>query len=109
MIPDELLDVQARLCQAMGNHARLKIVHTLREGEKNVSELVALTGYAEGLISRHLGILRHAGIVVAERRASHVVYRIANPKIMTVCDLMQEILAEQLRQRSRAFSAPINH
>jgi DNA-binding transcriptional ArsR family regulator len=104
MIPDEILEIQAQLCQAMGNITRLKIVHNLREGEKNASELIALTGCTQGMTSRHLGILRQAGIVVAERRGSHVVYRIANPKIMTVCDLMREVLAEQLSQHSKLYA-----
>jgi DNA-binding transcriptional ArsR family regulator len=104
MIPDELLEIQARLCQAMGNITRLKIVHNLREGEQNASDLIALTGCTQGMISRHLGILRQAGIVIAEKRRSHIVYRIANPKIITVCDLMREVLAEQFSQRSKALT-----
>jgi DNA-binding transcriptional ArsR family regulator len=104
MIPDELMAIQAQLCQAMGNTTRLKIVHNLREGKKNASELSTLTGSSQGMIYRHLGILRQAGIIVAERHGSHIVYRIANPKVMTVCDLMREVLAEQLSLRSKAFT-----
>ncbi|MBN2388629.1 MAG: helix-turn-helix transcriptional regulator [Anaerolineales bacterium] len=100
MIPDELLDIQANLCQAMGHRMRLKIVHGLREGEKKVSTLVELTGSSQGAVSRQLGVLRNAGIVVAERRGTGVYYRIANPKIITVCDLMREVLAEQISRRS---------
>jgi len=106
MIPDEILDIQARICQAMGHRARLKIVHSLREGEKNVSELMELTGFTQGAISRQLGVLRNAGVVLAGRRGTGIHYRIANPKILTVCDLMREVLAEQISQRSRMFDHP---
>jgi DNA-binding transcriptional ArsR family regulator len=106
LIPDEILDTQARLCQAMGNRSRLKLVHSLREGEMNVSDLAELTGDTQGTVSRQLGILRNAGIVVAERRGTGMYYRIANPKIMRVCDLMREVLAEQISQRSRALNSP---
>ncbi len=106
MIPDEILDIQARLCQAMGHRARLKIVHSLREGEKNVSELMELTGFSQGAVSRQLGVLRNAGIVLAGRRGTGMQYRIANPKIMTVCDLMREVLTEQINQRLNIFHTP---
>jgi 7,8-dihydropterin-6-yl-methyl-4-(beta-D-ribofuranosyl)aminobenzene 5'-phosphate synthase len=103
MIPDEILDIQARLCQAMGRITRLKIAHSLREGAMNVSDLAGLTGCTQGAVSRHLTILRNAGIVTAERRGTGLYYRIANPKILTVCDLMGEVLAEQISQRSKIF------
>jgi len=101
MIPDEILDIQAQLCQAMGHLARLKIVHCLREGAKSVNEISALIGYPQATTSRQLGILRNAGIVVADRHGTGVYYHIANPKIMTVCDLMREVLTEQLNERSK--------
>lgn len=106
MIPDEILDIQARLCQAMGLPARLKIIHSLREGEKSVSELADLTGSTPGAVSQQLGILRGAGILVARRQGAGMYYQIANPKIMTICLLMREVLAEQISQRSRVFSDP---
>jgi len=62
MIPGEILDIQARLCQAMGHPSRLKTVHSLRVGEKSVSELAELTGSTRGTVSRQLGILRGVGI-----------------------------------------------
>jgi DNA-binding transcriptional ArsR family regulator len=102
MIPDEILDIQARLCQAIGQPTRLKIVHSLRAGEKSTNELEEITGCTQSVVSRHLGVLRQAGILVAERRGSGMYYRIANPKIMTVCDLMHEVLAEQISQQAEA-------
>lgn len=100
MIPDELLDIQARLCKAIGQRARLKIIHSLREGERTVSELVELTGFTQSAVSRQLGVLRGAGILTARRQGRGVCYHITNLKIVTVCDLMREVLAEQFRRES---------
>jgi DNA-binding transcriptional ArsR family regulator len=46
-------------------------------------------------ISRHISILRSAGILVANRHRQNVYYRVANPKLLSVCDLMQAVLEEQ--------------
>jgi len=43
--------------------------------------------------------------VIADRQGSEIVYRIANPKIVRVCDLMREVLAEQAAQRSELMLA----
>ncbi len=48
-----------------------------------------------------LAALRHIGIVVARREGNSIFYRVANPKLMQVCDLMREVLEEQIASKSR--------
>ena len=54
----------------------------------------------QGTISRHLGVLRNGGIVIAHRHAQDIIYQIANPKIVGICDLMREVLMEEASHRS---------
>jgi len=97
--------MQAELCKTMGNAARLQIVHTLREGPKRVSDIVEATDLAQAKVSQHLAVLRAYGIVSPKREGKDVIYRIANPKLTRVCDLMREVLAEQANERSEVFHA----
>jgi DNA-binding transcriptional ArsR family regulator len=85
----------------MGNATRLEIVHTLREGPKRGSDLAALLGLSQPTVSRHISVLRNAGILACEREPNGLFYHIANPKISSVCDLMREVLAEQYAQQSQ--------
>lgn len=87
----------------MGHPVRLQIVHLLRKGPKRVYDLVQATGYEQGKVSRHLGILRNSGILAAQREGKDILYHIANPKITEVCDLMRQVLAEQASQHSQMF------
>jgi DNA-binding transcriptional ArsR family regulator len=105
MSPRSIFDMQAELCKTMGNAARLQIVHTLREGPKRVSDIVEATDLAQAKVSQHLAILRAYGIVSTQREGKDVIYRIANPKLTRVCDLMREVLAEQANERSEVFHA----
>jgi ArsR family transcriptional regulator, virulence genes transcriptional regulator len=105
MSPRSIFDLQAELCKTMGNPARLQIVHALREGPKRVSDIVATTTLAQAKASQHLAILRAYGIVSTKREGKDVIYRIANPKLTRVCDLMREVLAEQADERSEVFHA----
>ncbi|MCX7840765.1 MAG: metalloregulator ArsR/SmtB family transcription factor [Anaerolineae bacterium] len=105
MSPRSIFDLQAELCKTMGNATRLRIVHSLREHPKSVSEIVQDTKLAQAKVSQHLAILRAYGIVASKREGRDVIYRIANHKLVRVCDLMREVLAEQADERAEVFEA----
>jgi DNA-binding transcriptional ArsR family regulator len=95
-----IFDLQANLCKAMSNATRLRVVHQLRAGPCRVGEITKATGLAQSNVSQHLAVLRLCGVVVSERVGNEIVYRIANPKIIHVCDLMREVLSDQASERS---------
>ena len=105
MSPRSIFEMQAEMCKTMGNAARLQIVHVLREGPMRVSDIVEATGLAQAKVSQHLAVLRAYGVVTTKRDGKDVIYRIANPKLTRVCDLMREVLAEQASERSEVFQA----
>jgi ArsR family transcriptional regulator len=94
-----LFHMQADLCQCMSSALRIEIVHCLRGGPQRVSEIARLTGHPQAMISRNLGLLRNVGIVTTKHHAQEVIYQIANPKIVDICDLMREMLAEEASHR----------
>jgi DNA-binding transcriptional ArsR family regulator len=100
VIPLEVFEMQARLCQSMSHATRLRIVHILREGPKRVADLVQATALSQASVSRHLIILRNCGVVTAQRQGQEILYHITSPKIVAVCDLMREVLAEQAAHQS---------
>lgn len=100
-----IFDLQAELCKTMANATRLRIVHSLRERPKSVSEIVQETKLAQAKVSQHLAILRAYGVVASKREGRDVIYRIANHKLVRVCDLMREVLAEQADERAEVFEA----
>lgn len=62
--------------KALGNPARLTLVRTLQGGERCVCDLVAAAGLGWSTTSRHLDILREAGVVDSEKRGQQVFYRL---------------------------------
>jgi len=85
----------------MSNAVRIEIVHILRDSPQRVTEIARITGYPQAMISRHLGVLRNGGVVITHRHAQDVIYQIANPKIVDICDLMREVLMEEASRRSK--------
>jgi ArsR family transcriptional regulator len=91
-----IFEMQAQLCQVLGNSTRLRIVSALKSGPKCVNELVAiLENVPQPTVSRHLAALRSVGVLSTRRSGMEAIYEITNPKIVGVCDLMRTILAER--------------
>ena len=95
-----IFDMQAELCLAMAHPLRLKIVHLLKDGPKQVNKIAGALLVSQPTVSRHLAVLRNAGIVAATRQGADVFYRVANPKIVDICEMMRGVLAERENQRS---------
>jgi DNA-binding transcriptional ArsR family regulator len=65
---------RARLIKALAHPTRLFIVDTLGEGERCVNEITEMVGCDVSTVSRHLAILRNAGVVRDERRGACIYY-----------------------------------
>jgi len=77
---DELIERGAEIFRGLGHPSRLFIVSRLGESrEMCVGELTEMIGDDVSTVSRHLNVLRTAGIVKSEKRANRVFYRIALP------------------------------
>ena len=66
------------LLKAISGPYRLIILCMLLEGEKNVSEICDALGVRQSLVSQHMALLRHMGIVSHERRGHFVYYSITD-------------------------------
>lgn len=74
-----LLEARAEIIKALAHPARLMVVEELGRGERCVCELRALAGSDMSTVSKHLAILRSAGIVACDKRGLKVFYRLCCP------------------------------
>ena len=105
MTHETIFEMQAELCQTMSHATRIRLVHTLRDGPQCVGDLAKALGLPSAKISQHLAILKTTGIVAAQRQGTEVFYHLTNPKIERICDLMREVLTEQVAQQSELIQA----
>lgn len=68
---------QAKIFKALGHPSRLLMVDAMRDGEKCVCDLQALVGDDMSTISRHLSVLREAGIVSTRKMGTNIYYTIS--------------------------------
>ncbi|MGE0362424.1 MAG: ArsR/SmtB family transcription factor [Vicinamibacterales bacterium] len=74
----DIEDVSTRF-RILGDPARLRLLRALSLDRFNVSELTGILGLAQSGVSRHLGLLKDAGLVVEERDGIYAYYRLARP------------------------------
>ena len=92
----KIYQMHAELCKTLSNPTRLEILSLLRDGEKSVGELSALTGVRQAAVSQHLAVLRQRSVVSTRKEGANIFYKIANQKIVKACDVIREVLFEQL-------------
>jgi SAM-dependent methyltransferase len=80
----------APLLRLLGDETRLRLLRTLAREPMNVTELTSVLGLAQSGVSRHLGLLREAGLVTEERAGTFSWYRLA-PAVESEADGRAEL------------------
>ncbi len=89
--------MHAEFCKTLAHPLRVELMKVLSDGERSVNDLAQAVQTRQPLVSQHLAVLRHLGLVRTRRDGNEVYYRVAYPKMVQACDLLREVLLEQLR------------
>ena len=103
-LSDEALGLIARRFAVLAEPMRLRLLHTLFNGERNVNALVQASGSTQANVSRHLQTLAEAGILSRRKEGLQVFYAIADPSIFELCELVCGSLEKQHTKRVEAFA-----
>ncbi len=90
--------------KVLADPTRLRLLHALESGEKNVTQLVTATGGLQANISKHLALLANAGMVGRRKEGLNVFYFIADETILRLCALMCSKLQKEFGQKAAHFS-----
>ena len=90
--------LKAELCKTFSDPKRLFIIDALRDGERSVGDLARIMEIDQAIVSRHLGILRERGVVKTRRDGTSIYYSLSDPKICEACDIVHEILLNQVKK-----------
>lgn len=99
-LDDKALQYVAKYFKALAEPMRLKVLNALQDGEKNVSQLTEISGGTQANISKHLSLLDQYGLVKRESRGTCVFYRIADPSVYELCELVCGQIGERMTQEA---------
>ena len=86
-------EARARILKALAHASRLLMVDELSRGERCVCELRDLVGHDLSTVSKHLSVLKAAGIVEDEKRGKQVYYRLKVPCVLNFFHCLEGVLA----------------
>lgn len=97
--PNSLTRFRAKIFNALSDPIRLEIMEFLRDGEKCVCEITPHLKLPQPVVSRHLKILKNAGLVKRRKKGTWHIYSITTPEVCDVIDQLTPELLAHLKQR----------
>ncbi len=99
-------EARAQIFKALAHPARLRIMDELAQhDERCVCDLTELVGFDMSTVSRHLSVLKNAGLVGVEKRGQMVFYRSTICCLSGFTDCVEKVLNNNVKQRQAALRA----
>jgi DNA-binding transcriptional ArsR family regulator len=99
VVSEPLYKVKAEFFKTLGHPARIRVLELLAVQDRSVGELLPDVGLESSNLSQQLGVLRRAGVVVARKEGSTVIYSIASPDIAELLTVARKVLTRVLSDR----------
>ena len=96
-------EAQAQIMKALSHPTRLFIVEMLARGERCVNELTDMVGADMSTVSKHLSVMKNAGIVTTTKRGASIYYSL---KMKCVCNFFT-CVNEVLKTKQAAGRSPV--
>lgn len=97
-------EMRAKVIKALAHPSRLMMVDALAEGERCVCELTELVGADISTVSKHLSVMKNAGIVDDRKVGQQVFYRLRVPCIIKFFGCVEAVLREDMKAREQLVS-----
>ncbi len=94
---------RARVMKALGHPVRLLIVDALHKGDRCICELAPQFKIRQPTLSRHINVLRQAGLISERRIGPKLMLHLITPCIVRAFDCALEVVQSDLRRRSRVL------
>jgi DNA-binding transcriptional ArsR family regulator len=101
------MELIAARFRALSEPMRLRLLNLLMGGEKSVGQLVEATGSSQANVSKHLSVLREAGMIAMRKEGLSSFCFIADPIVNELCEMMCSRLREEMESKVQAFNAGI--
>ena len=97
-------EARSRILKALAHPSRLFMVEQLSRGERCVCELTDMVGSDMSTISKHLSVLKAAGIVGMEKRGMQVYYSLKTPCVLRFFDCIGDVIQHSVNEQKELVS-----
>ena len=93
------LEAKSRVLKALGHPTRLLIAEELGQGERCVCEFVDMAGVDYSTISRHLTVMKQAGLIEDEKRGKQVFYKLRVPCVLNFMECVEKVIRSSAEEQ----------
>lgn len=93
-------DAVASYFSVLSEPMRLRIMHSICETEKTVSQIVEEIGATQTNVSRHLGMMHRSGVLARRKEGNQVYYRAADAAMVELCRGVCKRISEQMDEKT---------
>lgn len=98
------LELIASRFRALSEPMRLRLLNLLMEGERTVGQLVDASGSGQANVSKHLAVLRDAGMIGMRKEGLTTVCQISDPIVNELCEMMCSRLRDEMEEKAAALA-----
>lgn len=84
--------LRADILKALANLTRVCIIENLKDGPSNVTELSKKLGESNSITSRHLNVLKSAGLIEDKKKGTMVIYSLASTGIPDILNSVDDVI-----------------
>lgn len=107
LLSEAALEMVALRFRALSEPMRLRLLNVLMRGEHTVGQLVEACEASQANVSKHLAVLRDAGMIGMRKEGLSTWCYIADPMVNELCEMMCRRLREEMEAKARAFDPKI--
>lgn len=96
-------EARARIMKAMAHPTRLFIIDELSRGERCVAELTGMVDADISTVSKHLSVLKNAGLVTDEKRGTSIYYHLRVPCVMDFMSCVEAVLEANAEDHAKIY------
>lgn len=102
----ELIPKVVERLRALADENRIRLLLSLKDRPANVSTLTAELGIAQASVSKHLNVLRQAGLLEVRRAGTQSVYSVRDESIFELCRIVCDGVVRFVEQEHAALKLP---
>ena len=101
----DTLELMADYLRTLAQPTRLKILYSLKGGERCVCDIVEATGEEQANVSRHLGVLRRSGVLRCRKQGVQAFYSVADPRVFALLEDSHGLIKRRIEERLASIHA----
>lgn len=95
-----LFEARSSIIKSLAHPTRLFIVDELSRGRRCVNDLASLVEADISTVSKHLSILKYAGVVRDEKEGARVYYHLRVPCVLNFFSCVESVMAENVKEQT---------